>query len=267
MTSRDVADDRAGRAPSATPPAAAARRGWPGRTSGSSGSARAPRAPPAVQYSHTSSRGSAPHCFLKWNVPSPGVERPKSNVPKPALDGELQHLPVEQDVGAERIELAQRRGPRHLDGVAATSGRATPRPGGPGPNHEDARVAAEGRQHRAEELQRVDRRAEVAHVVREHLVEGVEQLEAAGSAVKLGSSPPCAPGCAPCGRAPAHCASAVGSSRSSIATLWRLRRQFGEQLACVPQLEVRAARPTSPRRWPVRAARARPLALSARTPP
>ena len=39
--------------------------------------------PLAFQYSHTSSSGWAPHCFLKWNVPASGVDRPKSNTVKP----------------------------------------------------------------------------------------------------------------------------------------------------------------------------------------
>ena len=118
---------RAARSGSRPPAAAVATARSPVGTSGSSGSDRAAPASQAGVLPRQRLR-PAPHCRLKWYVPSSGVERPKSKRARALRQSRSQHRPVEQHV--RRLGRCTRAAttPTAPRAVAPADGDATRRP-------------------------------------------------------------------------------------------------------------------------------------------
>ena len=134
-------------------------------------------------------------------------------------DRRLDHAPVQKMIRTERIEIADRRRPGHFDHRARperhTGGDGSAAAGGV-PHDHQARALRKRPQHFLEEPAGVHRRAEIAHVAREH---GVEIATAARRRLVRRSGPtssPCGSGCAPFDRAGPTC---PRPDRSRIVTL------------------------------------------------
>ena len=146
---------------------------------------------------------------------------------EPALDRELQHVPVEQHVGAERVRFAQRRGPGHLDHRAVPVDDRRRPPAG----RRDARRRSARCRRRCAALRR--RTTWRRPACRGRACCGRTRRRSRPRArrrrvrPRAGSSRPCAPGSGPCDRAASHWRSGSAASGRRIATLWRLAARSG----------------------------------------
>ena len=134
---------------------------------------------PFKQYSQCSGTGCAPHCSLNLNVPSPGVERPKSKTSQPLSRRVLNGRPIQEMVRAQRVVIANRRCPRHLETGPAAQGQPRGHRRRAKPHDVQAGTFRKRAENLAEQLAAVHGRAQIAHVPRKDRVELIEQLDVA----------------------------------------------------------------------------------------
>ena len=161
--------------------------------------------------------------------------------------------------------LAQRGRPRHFDGPAPLNVIEPAIGERPCATTNTRARVGKLRQDRLEEPPRVDGRAEVAHVAREHRVELRQRAPPRRRWRSDRSSPTCGPGCGPCDRCPA---TTRRRSRAAAGAchLVALRLQLGKSALRGDAARRATAALGAPRPRPRQAARAAASSVSATHP-